>query len=294
MENPTAYRSSRNSVKILALLSVVRWKNVLATLAAQYLAVFFTFNVRQNFLEVIQLYKIHFIILSTALIVAAGYIINNFYDVERDLVNKPEKTRFQGIIPRSLKLKLYFALNTFGLAIAFIASVRIFIFFLVFAFLLWFYSHKLSRIPFVREISASLLSVMAFFSIGLYFNAFNIVFFVYGFSLFLFIFTREILKGVNSLKGDTIFNYESIASRIGSQNTVYMSMGLILIGLMADALLIIYPEKFYLTLAIALIVILKVLMLIALPNFIKNSNWRLILAISQISIFIYILGIVWL
>ena len=71
----------RDSVylKIVALLSSVRWKNVLFTAGAQYIAFLFAFNTKENIFQSLAEVKVHLIIASTAFILAGGYIINNFY-----------------------------------------------------------------------------------------------------------------------------------------------------------------------------------------------------------------------
>ena len=180
----------RNSfyLKIIALLSTVRWKNILVTVFAQYLAFLFAFNTKDDFWNSLVETKVHLIIAATAFILAGGYIINNFYDLEKDLINRPHRTRFQNLISDGFKLKFYLVLNTIGLLIAFIASWRIFIFFLIYGFLLWFYSHKLSKIVFVREMTACFLSVLAFFSLALYFKMIVMSFVLYGASLFFALF----------------------------------------------------------------------------------------------------------
>ena len=137
-------------LKIIALLSTVRWKNIIVTVFAQYLAFLFAFNTKDDLWNSLIKTNVHLIIAATAFILAGGYIINNFYDLEKDLINRPHRTRFQNLISDGFKLKFYLVLNIIGLLIAFIASWRIFIFFLIYGFLLWFYSHKLSKIVFVR------------------------------------------------------------------------------------------------------------------------------------------------
>jgi 4-hydroxybenzoate polyprenyltransferase len=261
----------RDSVylKLVALLSSVRWKNVLFTAIAQYIAFLFAFNTKEQLWHSLHEYKVHFIIFSTALILAGGYIINNFYDVEKDLVNRPHRTRFQNLVSRGFKLNLYLLLNLVGLSVALIASWRIFLFFLFFAFALWVYSHKLSKIVLIRELSASFLTVMAFFSLVLYYKMMNIEFFLYGMSLFFFLFAREMYKDIIWVKGDVVFGYESITTKIGVEISKRSK-----------------PEFYYIWVVIA---VFKVSLL-----YLIYKNTDLMHRIIQLIILLYILGIVWL
>ena len=51
-----------------------------------------------------------------------------FYDLEKDLINRPHKALFDRIVSKSFCLNTYFVLNAIGLAFAFFASWRVFLF----------------------------------------------------------------------------------------------------------------------------------------------------------------------
>jgi len=281
----------RDSVylKIIALLSSVRWKNVLFTAAAQYVAFLFAFNTKENILSSLAEINVHLIIVSTALILAGGYIINNFYDVEKDLINRPHRTRFQNIVSRGFKLNFYLLLNFVGLSIALYASPGIFMFFLFYAFALWFYSHKLSRMVLLSELAASFLTVFAFFGLVFYFKLFTLDFFLYGTSLFLVLFAREIHKDIMSLKGDLVFGYRSIATDIGLEPSKRLFQAILLLSFIVDAVFIwldTKPEFFYVFGAIAL---LKMAMIFLIEK--PATSLRRIL---QLVILLFMIGIVWL
>ena len=211
-------------IKIFALLSIVRWLNILLTIFAQYLAAVFVLNPDKSYGEILSNPKLHVLTLASALIIASGYIINSFYDLEKDLVNRPDRTLFGRVVSRNFCLNCYFLFNTLGLLIALIASWRIFLFYFLFASALWAYSHKFQKIPVVREISASLLSVTSFFSIGIFYRYITWPLFVYGCFAMLIIFSREILKSIETDKGNTIFGYGTIVTWLGRKKSAFMMM----------------------------------------------------------------------
>lgn len=281
----------RDSVylKIVALLSSVRWKNVLFTVGAQYIAFLFAFNTKENIFQSLAEVKVHLIIASTAFILAGGYIINNFYDVEKDLINRPHRTHFQNLVSRGFKLNFYLLLNFIGLSIALFASWRIFIFFLAYSSLLWFYSHKLSRMVLVRELTASFLTVLVFFSLVIYYQVMSLPFFLYGMSLFFLLFAREIYKDIIGLKGDVVQGYESIATSTGTEVSKRIFQVILISSLTVDAVFLwvhTKPEFFYVLGGIA---ILKTIMLILIEH-----NTKPIHRLLQLAILLYIAGIVWL
>jgi len=281
----------RNSfyLKIIALLSTVRWKNILVTVFAQYLAFLFAFNTKDDLWNSLVETKVHLIIAATAFILAGGYIINNFYDLEKDLINRPHRTRFQNLISDGFKLKFYLVLNTIGLLIAFIASWRIFIFFLIYGFLLWFYSHKLSKIVFVREMTACFLSVLAFFSLALYFKMIVMSFVLYGASLFFALFARELYKDIIWLKGDVVNGYQSIASIKGIQFSKLLFQIILISSILIDLCFNFYMPKEELLYMMATMGVVKIGLI-----FLISINTQPIHRIMQLLIMLYILGIIWL
>jgi len=281
----------RNSfyLKIIALLSTVRWKNILVTVFAQYLAFLFAFNTKDDLWNSLVETKVHLIIAATAFILAGGYIINNFYDLEKDIINRPHRTRFQNLISDGFKLKFYLVLNTIGLLIAFIASWRILIFFLIYGFLLWFYSHKLSKIVFVREMTACFLSVLAFFSLALYFKMVAMSFVLYGASLFFALFARELYKDIIWLKGDVVNGYQSIASIKGIQFSKLLFQIILISSILIDLCFNFYMPKEELLYMMATMGVVKIGLI-----FLISINTQPIHRIMQLLIMLYILGIIWL
>ncbi|MGB8705050.1 MAG: ubiquinone biosynthesis protein UbiA, partial [Gillisia sp.] len=79
-------------LKVLSLISVVRGYNILVLVIAQYLTSMFILAPELPLGQVLFDPNLFFLVLSTASVVASGYIINNFYDSEKDLINRPQKT----------------------------------------------------------------------------------------------------------------------------------------------------------------------------------------------------------
>lgn len=273
-------------LKISALLSVVRWKNVLLTIVAQYLSVLFGYGAVRDIASLLSDQKIHLLILSTGLALAAGYIINNFYDVEKDIINRPEKTRFQNLISRSFKLQFYLLLNVLSLCLALMASFNIFLFLTFFIFALWFYSHKLNKMLLVREFSSSLLSVTAFFGLLLYYKQLPLLFLVYGFALFVTLFSREIYKDVKGIKGDLIEGYDSIAVSMGRKTSIKLFQVMVVLSMLPDAISIYLAENGGLIVFLGVILVLKILAV-----FFNISSIKITDVLLKFILLVYIIGI---
>ena len=66
------------------------------------------------------------LVLATALSTAAGFIINNFYDAEKDRINRPQKYLLEHLISLRTQLLLYFILNSLALVAASFVSFKAF------------------------------------------------------------------------------------------------------------------------------------------------------------------------
>jgi len=170
-----------------------------------------------------------------------------------------------------------------------LASWRIFTFFIFYTFLLWLYSHKMSKIVFIRELTASFLTVLAFFSLALYFKIINVSFILYGTSLFFTLFARELYKDIIWIKGDIIQGYQSVASTKGIHFSSQVFQILLLSSCTFDIILYTYLPRNVIFWIILILGILKLILL-----FLINRDRKPIHRLLQLLILIYILGIIWL
>ena len=85
-------------LKLLSLFSIVRGYNVLMIVLAQYLAAIYIMAPDLPLRQVVFDLSLFVIVLASALVIAAGYIINSFYDSEKDLINKPRKSMLDRLV----------------------------------------------------------------------------------------------------------------------------------------------------------------------------------------------------
>ncbi len=129
VKKPNSKKKYSLFFKFLSLLSVVSGYNIALIVLAQYLAAIFIFSPEQSLKNVIFNLDLYFIVLATICVIAAGYIINNFYDSKKDLINKPIKSKIDSIVSQKIKLKIYFLLNFVGVVFGFLVSWRAALFF---------------------------------------------------------------------------------------------------------------------------------------------------------------------
>ena len=197
-------------LKFFSLFSIVRGYNILVIAIAQYLTSIYILAPELPVRKVLFDVQLLMLVLASSSAIAAGYIINSFYDSEKDLINRPRKTMLDRLVSQRSKLTAYFVLNFISVIFASYVSFRAVIFFSLYIFGIWFYSHKLKKHPFIGNLVAAILAVIPFFAVFIYYKNFDLVIFVHATFLFLIISMRELVKDLENLKGDLAQDYRTI------------------------------------------------------------------------------------
>ncbi len=206
-------------MKIASLFSVIRGYNIPVIALAQYLSAIFILAPEKRALSVILDFNLFILVLASSLTIASGYIINSFYDSKKDIINRPNKSRLDRLVSQSTKLQVYFGLNFFVATIAFFVSFRAVLFFSIYIFLIWFYSHKIKKKVVLGNLMAAFLSVLPFFGILLYYKNFYEVIFFHATFLFLLLLIREMIKDLENIIGDLANNYQTIPIVYGENSS---------------------------------------------------------------------------
>lgn len=203
-------------------------------IAAQYLSSIFILSKDASPREVVLDVNLFVLVLASSLVIASGYIINNFYDSEKDLINRPKKSMLDRLVSQNTKLSVYFALNLITVVSASYVSFRAVLFFSSYIFMIWLYSHKLKKHPFIGNIIASSLAIAPFFIVFVHYKNFDSVIFAHGIFLALIISIREITKDLENIKGDLTLNYKTIPVAYGVKWSKLILSILILLALLTS------------------------------------------------------------
>src|SRR5690554_6240135 len=235
------YKRKKIVLKMLSLFSVVRGYNILVIVIAQYLTSIYILAPEKPFFKVLFDPNLFVIVAASALAIASGYIINNFYDTPKDLINRPNKTLLDNLISQNTKLSVYFVMNFLSVILASYISFRAVVFFSLYIFFIWFYSHKLKKYPFIGNLTASVLAITPFFAVFVYYQNFQMVVFVHATFLFLIISMRELVKDLENIKGDFAQNYHTIPVVYGEKVSKLM---LTVVSVLAFVPLLLLLDKF--------------------------------------------------
>lgn len=229
------------SAFVYGFLRLVRVRNLLIVVLTQFLARIALVGPREQWLRLIVDPTIWLLSFSTICIAAAGYIINDYFDIKIDLVNKPERVVIGRYLKRRVAMGTHQVLNFVGCVIGLYLSKWVFVVDVLSAALLWFYSANLKRQPLVGNIVISLLTAFSLIVLAVYYRQNADMLLIYALFSFGITLVREIIKDMQDIRGDARFGCRTLPIVWGLRRTKYLLY--VLIGsfimtlfLIADAL----------------------------------------------------------
>lgn len=231
---------------IWAFLKLIRWQNLVFIILTQTLFYFFIY--KSLYISDESYHELIWLIIASVLIAGGGYIINDYFDRNIDLINKPAANVLNKIINRRWAIIWHLVLSIAGILATAIA-VSFQKWYLIFAniicvILLWLYSTSFKRQLLVGNIVISILTawtVLILFFAKVPFNAafgatepetikfFRISFLYAGFA-FVISLIREAIKDVEDLEGDRRYGCKTLPIVAGVNATrIYTSVWLVVI-----------------------------------------------------------------
>lgn len=247
----------------MSWLRLIRWNNLLIILFTQLLAwwcVIVPLSDGYHVLPgqqappqpVLLLTPLNFslLCLSTMLIAAAGYIINDYFDIRIDTINKPDKVILEKQIPRRLAIIMHSVMNGVALLLAGLVAwqarhLEWLIIQATCTFLLWRYSTTWKRQFMIGNVVVALLTMLSVMTLLVYepllyapasvipgwhfphdvpgAGAIHPVLMLLFLSFFAFILTwmREIVKDMEDFKGDAEEGCITMPIQWGLQKSVF-------------------------------------------------------------------------
>ena len=223
-------KNQKNILKLISLFTLIRGYNIFVLILAQYLTAKYILVPDNSWNSLFLDFHFFSVIVASALTTAAGYISNNFYDAAKDQINRPKKYILEHLVSQKIHFFLFFLLNTIALIFAYAVSFYAFLFFLFYILSIWLYSSMIKRLFWLSNLFSALLMILPFWAITLYFKNFEeVVFYLAGY-LFFLILARDIVKDLESLKGDWTQRYQSLPVVFDSTKTKWIISIIILLS----------------------------------------------------------------
>lgn len=242
---------------MLSFIKLIRIQNLLVIAFTQYMVRWCLINPILNTRGLtLQLSELHFflIVLATVMIAAAGYIINDYFDIRIDKVNKPERIQVGKGVKRRVAMGAHSIINIIAIAISFYVAYtiglwKISIIYFICATGLWFYSTTFKRQFFIGNIIIALFTGLVPFIVGVFelipcyrvylpcdpdISFKGIWIYILAISFFAFITTliREIIKDIEDYEGDKEYGCDTLPIVIGKNyaKAVAISFAIITMG----------------------------------------------------------------
>lgn len=197
-----------------AFLRLTRFWNLFIIGMAQYFAALFLIDSQLLFD-----WRLMVLAFSTAIIAGAGYIINDYYDIKIDLINKPDRVVIGKDIGRRYALLFHSVLSFLGVGLGFLLGWRLGLIHIFSSFILWWYSNNLKRQPFIGNFMVALLTGLSILLVNLLYNLDNSFVIIYSLFAFFMTLVREIIKDMEDLKGDNTFGCKTLPIVWGIRKT---------------------------------------------------------------------------
>lgn len=223
---------------VVSFARLTRVWNLIIIALAQYLTAAFLID-----FSTILDPRLFILSLSTVLIAAGGYVINDYYDIKIDLINKPERVVIGKSITRRYAILFHTLLSFAGVILGFLLSWKIAAVNFASATLLWWYSNNLKRQPFIGNFVVALLTGIAIWLVDSLYKTGHMLIITYASFAFFMTLVREIIKDMEDLKGDQTFGCKTLPIVWGMRKTKYFIYGILGIFLLTVVVINFYYEN---------------------------------------------------
>ncbi len=186
-----------SGIKVIAYIQISRPINSVITFLVIIVASIISIDGNYSVLKIILAG------LSGALTASSGNVINDYFDIDIDKINKPQRVLPQGKLSLKEAFALYFFLAVLSLVISSFININAFTIVFIASVFLFFYSNQLKKILLLGNIVVSTLTALAFIYGGLAVNNIKAAIIPAVFA-FLINFIREIVKDMEDIEGDRL------------------------------------------------------------------------------------------
>lgn len=225
---------------------------------------------------------------SVFLICGAGMVINDYFDVEADKINKPNRPIPSGKIKQKTAIKYAIGLFFSGLFLGFVINFLVFLLASFNSIMEVFYAWKMKRIPLVGNIVVSYLVASTFVFGSLVLGSIGFLVFLMSLMAFFSNAGRELYKDINDVLGDKKMNVKTIAVKIGAFKTKELASVFIFLAILIS----IIPMYISVvnTMFLLLVMIADLIFILAVFSLTKHSEKFCKIAMC-IALFGFLLGV---
>lgn len=171
-----------------------------------------------------QMFYILLMSLSAMLIAAGGYVVNDYYDLSVDRVNKPRRILPSGRMRPERAYSYSLVLFTIGICLSFTTGqIEIILIAIINSLLLYYYAKKLKNSVLIGNIMISWTTASTFLYGALLTDNLKVILPILVYT-FLYTLTRELIKDAEDRDGDLKLGIKTLATVAGRKAAVYVSL----------------------------------------------------------------------
>jgi len=204
-----------SEIRLKYFLILCRPLNVVIGMLSIFIGAFITGTIHP-------LMKVILSCLSGGFVAAGANVINDYYDIEIDKVNKPHRPIAAGIVTPKEGFVYSLILFLLGIVFGYMVNWLAFIVSVFSSVLLFFYSFRLKRTVLWGNISVSLATALAFIYGGIAVDRLNYALIPATFSFFYHL-GREIIKDVEDIEGDRADKIKTLPIEYGERVALHIA-----------------------------------------------------------------------
>jgi 4-hydroxybenzoate polyprenyltransferase len=203
----------------LGFLRLIRTPNLIIIALTQLFVRILLIGPREEWESILRDPHLYMIMLSTLLIAAAGYIINDYFDIKIDIVNKPQKVIIGRYLKRRMAIGTHQLLSILGVVCGLLVSYKVALVNVFSVSLLWFYSERYKRQALIGNIAVSLLTALSLLILSVHYPENRELVFIYSTFAFFISLIREIVKDIEDIRGDAVHGCKTLPILLGIRGT---------------------------------------------------------------------------
>jgi 4-hydroxybenzoate polyprenyltransferase len=211
----------------MGFLKLIRIQNLIIVALTQIFVRVLVIGPRSEWKLILSDPFLYLIVSSTLLIAAAGYIINDYFDVKIDIVNKPDRVIVGRYLKRRMAIGTHQVFNVLGVLCGLVVSYKVALVNVVSVSLLWLYSERFKRQLLIGNVVVSLLTALSLLILSVHYTDNRDLVLIYAVFAFFISLIREIIKDVEDRKGDAAHGCRTLPIVLGVKGTKKVLYGLL-------------------------------------------------------------------
>jgi 4-hydroxybenzoate polyprenyltransferase len=222
------------------VLELIRFPNLVIIALCQVLVQVCLLQPDVPVRQILATERFYLLLLATFCVAAAGYIINDYYDIKIDAINKPRRQVVGIAVNRRQAMMAHMLLSGIGVLVGLAQGWQVGLINIGATLLLWGYSARLKSYFLVGNLTIALLSAVMVLVVPVHYGSGNTAVWAYALFSFLISLVREMIKDMEDVKGDATFDRRTLPIVLGIPATKGIVYGILAVFFATVVLAMVY------------------------------------------------------